>query len=162
GRQEDALPDLEEAMRLAETTGQLAILCHVLQIAAGVYLGRGEVERQRAYSAKAVGWAERIGDPVVLAVMLGICGADAFFCGDWPQTRADCERALAVCRGDHVELSQNTAGVPRLNPAHEMLPRLYLGQLCLVEGDLHEAVQHLEAAQAIVTTDFYDVVLVQV
>jgi tetratricopeptide (TPR) repeat protein len=183
GRQEDALPDLEEARSLADTTGHLIILCDALQTAAGVYGDHGEVERSRAYSDRAVATAERLGDPYELLVMLTVRGLLAYFRGDWTQTRADCERALAVRRGDRMELSQTTAppaaseqallppaplprwtteGLPQVSPAHEVSPRLCLAQLCLAEGNQHEAAQHLEAVQATVLADVNLIMLVQI
>ncbi len=179
GRPEDALPDLEEARRLAEITGQLDILCGALHTAGWVYGDRGEVERPRAYSDRAVATAERLGDPAVLVLMLAIRSVLAFFHGDWRQARADCERALVASRGSASRLQtahrtmrhRGPMSVDDLTPptsaapprcAAEWLGRLYLGQLCLAEGNLQEAAHHLEAAlTAVPDGDVHDVLLVQ-
>jgi tetratricopeptide (TPR) repeat protein len=132
GRAEEALPVLEETMCLAEALGDLPTLCYALQTAAEVYADRGEVEKQRVYSDRAVASAERLGDPMMRVVITAIRGVLAFFHGNWARTRADCEQALAVSR-------QTGSWLP-------VPPLLYLGQLCLAQGEWHEAAQHLEEA----------------
>jgi tetratricopeptide (TPR) repeat protein len=167
GRPEDALPDLEEQIHLVESTGQLALLCGGLQTAGGIYGDRGAWDRQQAYSDRAVASAERLGDPALLILMLAIRGVRAFFRGAWRQARADGERALAISRGSAPwtqsaqEAAESAAamGAGESAPASSEkppwwaqggVPRLYLGQLCLAEGDLQEAAHHLQEAIAAV------------
>lgn len=164
-RWEEALPAHLEAARLAEAAGALPSACFCLQTAAGIYCHRGEIDRQRANSDRAVATAERLGDPLVLVMMLAVRGVLAFWRGDWAQARADCEQAAGVSHvGDTWQDLPAATARYRQPPLAEQVepvkravrpglhvasaPLLYLGQLCLAEGDLPAAARYLEDAAA--------------
>src|SRR5919108_6221610 len=88
----------EEAISLAEATGDLYTLGIGLMNVSCQYEDRGEFEQSRRYGERAFAIAERSGDPVLLALMTTRHGMTAFYVGDWRQARVHFERAVAIDR----------------------------------------------------------------
>ncbi len=125
------LPALREAIRVAESVGDLDTLRSALNNVAYMYMIEGEFTRSRHYAEQALEVAERLGDPAQIAFMRQGRGDIAFLMGDWGQARADYERALALSRRGEESW-----------PA--LYPLLGLGLLRLCEGAWDEASPYLQ------------------
>jgi tetratricopeptide (TPR) repeat protein len=127
---------LEEAVQLAEAAGDLETLSDVLLGTTVILLLRGEFERSRVGIERALIVAERLGDPLRAAWLVGTRGHIATYAGRWGQARRDIEQSIVRARevGAHWQLSAHFCA---------------LGQLCVVEGAWEEAAQHLEEAVAL-------------
>jgi tetratricopeptide (TPR) repeat protein len=130
-REEEALPVLEEAMRLATAAGDRTTLAWALNIVGCVHGFKGDFAAQIRYCERALAQAEMTGNPVARVIITSARGWTAYFTGDWARARADSETALAALR-DVGRLWQ-TIG-----------PLLNLGQLCLVEGSVGGAAPEAE------------------
>jgi len=110
--------------------------CWALASAALVHLFRGEFDRDRAYIARGLKLAERLGDPVLVAYMTFRRGMEAFLRGEWRLARGQLERAGAM--------DQRTSASWR-----SPYPLFELGQLSLAEGEREAGVSYLRQALAL-------------
>jgi tetratricopeptide (TPR) repeat protein len=131
GQADEALAVLDQAIRIAESAEDLDSLRRALNVMADIHRDRGEFRAATSYIERALGVAERQGDPAQCASLMAHRGGIAFLAGDWAQARADCEQAVTLSRqiGTTWALAYT-------------LP--YLGQLRLAEGAWEEAARCLE------------------
>jgi tetratricopeptide (TPR) repeat protein/transcriptional regulator with XRE-family HTH domain len=121
GRMDEACRVLEDAIQTADAAGDLRTLSYALENVSVVYLLRGDFARTSQYVERALTLAERVGDPIVVALMMLRRGLNRYALGEWSGALADYERAEAMMRQvDASWVSAYTA----LGP----------GQLYLAEG----------------------------
>jgi len=99
GRVDEGRRVQEEAVALAEATGDVISLSHALNDIAFLSEIGGELAQSRRWKLRALALAERTGDPAAIANMAFRCGQNAFLSGDWRRARAYFERALDTARG---------------------------------------------------------------
>lgn len=132
GRLNEAAEMLEAALPLAEQAGDLRCLCYTLLNLSLITDERGDPAAGRGYAYRAVELAEQMGEPVLLAQVLGDRGFKAFVLGDWQAAEQDYRQAIALMR---------QAGMP-WGAAY---PLLNLGELLLAQGQ-EEGRVYLEEA----------------
>ncbi len=93
GRMEEASQVLEDVIEMASTTGDERTLAYALDNAAGVYLLQGEFARTVRYVEQALELMERLGDPLMIALLMLRRGMNEDALGDWKQAFADFDRA---------------------------------------------------------------------
>ncbi|HEU5369009.1 MAG TPA: tetratricopeptide repeat protein, partial [Ktedonobacterales bacterium] len=135
-RHTDALPHLENALRLVERAGDLRSLYFVLLNLNLTCEMLGDLHAARGYNERAVLLAEQMGDPSMMAHVLNTRGYNAFLLGEWRLAREAFERASAFFR---------QAGAP-WGAAY---PLANLGMLLMVEGQWEAAVPYFEEATAL-------------
>jgi transcriptional regulator with XRE-family HTH domain/tetratricopeptide (TPR) repeat protein len=135
GRVEEALPVMEDAVRLADASGA-PFLPDALDNLIWVYIARGELAVARRHNDRAFTCAEQLRDPIRLAVATCTRGVLAFLRGAWQQSRADLERSLSLYR--QFESARASA-----------YPLAELGRVILAMGDMAQAVRLLHEALAI-------------
>jgi len=131
-----ALCVLEDLIARPQAADDPWTLCWALASAALVHLFRGEFDRDRAYIARGLELAERLGDPVLVAYMTFRRGMEAFLRGEWRLARGQLERAGAM--------DQRTSASWR-----SPYPLFELGQLSLAEGEREAGVSYLRQALAL-------------
>jgi tetratricopeptide (TPR) repeat protein len=138
GRIAEGLQALQEALRLAESSGALGSPSDIdMLIHAANAMGySGQFTGGLRYCERAVSAAERLGDPRYMAWTLSIRGAGRRNDGDWEGARTDLERAVAL----HRQLGVSSKSAWAL--AH-------LGILHRLEGAWEEATRELAEALAI-------------
>jgi tetratricopeptide (TPR) repeat protein len=130
GQPAAALAALEETLQLAEEWGDLPTLSWTLSFAGEIYGDQGEVDRQRRYVERGLGYAERLDDPHLIMNSALAQGALAFHGGDWGAARHAYQRSLAASR--------------RLGPSrYPAWPLGLLAQLALAEGARQDAEAYL-------------------
>lgn len=90
---------LEEALPLIEAHGDLRTLAHTwnnLSVAAETQ--EGDFVLGREYAERALAAAVRLGDPALVAFMVGRVGTNAYSRGDWATARTRWEEALELNR----------------------------------------------------------------
>jgi tetratricopeptide (TPR) repeat protein len=138
GRLDQGLRALQEALRLAESGGELGspsdieLLYHCATAAA--YIGQG-ADAVR-YADRALQAAERLGDPRYIAWILSLRGTRRRDVGDWEAARTDLEHAVAM----HCRLGLSSRAAWALSG---------LGRLHREEGAWEAATREVAEAHAI-------------
>jgi tetratricopeptide (TPR) repeat protein len=127
GRDDEALPALEEAYRLAEASGALGALNFAAALLSVLHEERGDFGAARPYVARALAVGEQLENAVMRMQAEIRLGALAFFSGDWTQAREHFE---------HVPRPTELSALWRA-------PLLELGRLALAEGKWEEAAAYL-------------------
>jgi tetratricopeptide (TPR) repeat protein len=135
GRDEEALPELEEASMQAEAISNLEIAGFAVHALAVIAEDRGEFDPGRRYADRVLTLGEQLGHPVLVRRALFRLAALAFFSGDWREARTYIER---------VE------GLPDWSPVEDAARPLALGRLFMAEGDWQQATGYLEECSAAV------------
>jgi tetratricopeptide (TPR) repeat protein len=141
GREEEGLPVLSEALRLAEAVGARECLCEALSTMAWFYKDRGEFQQSLRHAERALLEAERLGNPVLTAGVIGQLGEVAFYRGEWDRAREYYTRTAAI----HHQICL----APQSCDAGGLL--LLLGQLSLQAGGWEQAYRYLEECRIIFT-----------
>jgi adenylate cyclase len=89
---------LAEASARIEAVGNLHVLCDALTTLGNSYVRCGAVEASIKCYNRAVGAAERLGDPAWMALATGFRGIPLFFAGHWDEARVAAERGVALSR----------------------------------------------------------------
>jgi tetratricopeptide (TPR) repeat protein/DNA-binding XRE family transcriptional regulator len=89
GRLEEAGQVLEEVIRVAESMNDERNLAYALDNASGVFLLRGEFAKTVEYVRRAYDLMERLGDPLMIALLVLRRGMNEFALGDWQPAQAD-------------------------------------------------------------------------
>jgi tetratricopeptide (TPR) repeat protein/transcriptional regulator with XRE-family HTH domain len=139
GQDEEGMPVLMEAIRLAETVGELEVLCTALCYVASTYGDRGEFQRGSRHVARALQVAQKLGNPVLMGESIRILGLFAFLSGDWGRARENFARAGAIYR--QIALSPSSCEAGDLLGAR--------GHLSQQEGAWEEAYRYLEESRII-------------
>jgi tetratricopeptide (TPR) repeat protein len=134
GRDEEGLPVLQEASRLAEGGGRFESLGLALSMLSWMYEDRGQLEQSRLDAARLLAAAERAGDPAAQINARIRLSAVAFFTGNWTLAR------------DHIERAPT---LPDSMPYFDAGSCLELGRLALAEGAWDEASRYLEECSSI-------------
>lgn len=87
---------LEEALALAEQTGNRSMKATVLARLYAFVLNAGETERARAHLEESLAIRRELGDPRLIVACLMAVGALAWQAGDYPTGRAQFEECLAI------------------------------------------------------------------
>jgi tetratricopeptide (TPR) repeat protein len=124
---------MEAAVPVLAGGGDSVDLCTGQAGLADLYLLRGEMQRARQMRERAVGIAERIGEPGFQGIVLSFLALDCFYLGDWGRARASCEQAETLLQHSALERSWFAA-----------YPPLVLGTLGIAEGKWEEATTLLE------------------
>ncbi|MGH2409610.1 MAG: ATP-binding protein, partial [Chloroflexota bacterium] len=95
-RREEARVALDDAIALAEKTGDLVTQGLALNNAAFLAEVWGEFDRSIGLSQRAFQLAQRLGDPSQTAFMATAMGRNHFFCGNWDLSRECHERAMGI------------------------------------------------------------------
>ncbi len=95
-RDDEELTVLSEAVRLAESVGELECLSQVPLYVTEVYAERGEFDQSRRYVDRALRAAEKVGNPVLMADALIGLGLLAFYGDDWARARGCYQRASVI------------------------------------------------------------------
>jgi tetratricopeptide (TPR) repeat protein/transcriptional regulator with XRE-family HTH domain len=137
GHIEEGLRVLQEALRLREATGELISPSDIdlLQYTATASLERGRFAEGLRYMERALGVSEQLGDPRLIAWMLGRCSHTRLLTGDWERARTDTARAAGIDR--QLGFSIRSTWVTAL-----------LATLHRVGGAEDEAIREFEAAIA--------------
>ncbi|HEY7124513.1 MAG TPA: AAA family ATPase, partial [Ktedonobacterales bacterium] len=120
----------EEVLPAAEATGDAFTLHNALGTLSGVYGLWGQFLRVKECLNRALPLAEQMGDQAALLFSLLQHATIAIPLGEWKQAHAFLERATALARS-----------VPLF-----AYPLVYLGQLCLAEGEEEQGFRHLDEA----------------
>jgi tetratricopeptide (TPR) repeat protein/DNA-binding XRE family transcriptional regulator len=136
GRLEEAGQILEEVIRVAESMHDERNLAYALDNASGVFLLRGEFAKTVEYVMRAYGLMERLGDPLMIALLILRRGMNEFALGDWQPARADF--LLAHQMTGQLGVSWVSA-----------YTSLGLGQCDLARGERDQAVALLEESVAL-------------
>ncbi|HEY7355882.1 MAG TPA: AAA family ATPase [Ktedonobacterales bacterium] len=132
-RHTDALPHLENALRLVERAGDLRSFYFVLLNLNLACEMLGDLHAARDYNERAMPLAEQMGDPSMMAHVLNTRGYNAFLLGEWRLAREAFERASVFFR---------QAGTP-WGAAY---PLANLGMLLMVEGQWEASAPYFEEA----------------
>jgi tetratricopeptide (TPR) repeat protein len=89
GRLEEAVQVLEEVIQVAESMHDERNLAYALDNASGVFLLRGEFAKTVEYVKRAYDLMERLGDPLMIALLVLRRGMNEFALGDWQSAQAD-------------------------------------------------------------------------
>jgi tetratricopeptide (TPR) repeat protein/transcriptional regulator with XRE-family HTH domain len=136
GRMEEAIQVLEEVIQVAESMHDERNLAYALDNASGVYLLRGEFAKTVEYVMRAYELMERLGDPLMIALLVLRRGMNEFALGEWQQARADF--LLAHQMTGELGVSWVSA-----------YTSLGLGQCYLATGEREQAVALLEESVAL-------------
>jgi tetratricopeptide (TPR) repeat protein len=138
GRIQEGLGALQEALRLAESSGELGSPSDIelLLHAASASRYSGHFTDYRRYLDRALGAAERLGDPRYIAWILTFRGGYRIESGDWEAARTDLEQALALHR--QLGISSRIAWAMQSR-----------GRLHQVQGAWEEATRAVEEARII-------------
>ena len=96
GRLDEAAGVLEDVIRMAETAHDERTLAYALDNASGVYLLRGELDRTARYVEQAYELMERLGDPLMIALLALRRGMNQYGLGEWQLAFAEFQRAHAL------------------------------------------------------------------
>jgi tetratricopeptide (TPR) repeat protein len=96
GRLDEAAGVLEEVIRMAEAAHDERTLAYALDNASGVYLLRGELGRTALYVERAYELMERLGDPLMIALLALRRGMNQYGLGEWQLAFAEFLRAHAL------------------------------------------------------------------
>jgi transcriptional regulator with XRE-family HTH domain/tetratricopeptide (TPR) repeat protein len=132
GHNEEGLPVVQEAGRLAEATGHLEVRGWTLLLEALLREHRGEFDAGRLCAGHARTIAVRLGNSALLAHSVQRLGAQAFFAGDWAQADA------------YFTSMQSPERTPE-----DAMPLLELGRLRLAQGAWDQATGYLQECSAI-------------
>jgi class 3 adenylate cyclase/tetratricopeptide (TPR) repeat protein len=136
GRNDEALPVLESAIRRAGGLGDLSTLCAALDFASLIYHGQQRIDKAVEYRARAVEVAERLGDPRETSYRAVEAAYVTFLVGDWNAARKYAERALTAA------LALDTLNV-------YFQPLCILGELSIYEGRWDEGAGYLAEAETV-------------
>jgi class 3 adenylate cyclase/tetratricopeptide (TPR) repeat protein len=89
---------MEEVIPLAEAARDLLVLSYALQFVGNARERAGDLRASRSYYDRALEVAERLGEPVVIAVRLSRRGSGWLLAGEWERAQVDFERAVALLR----------------------------------------------------------------
>jgi tetratricopeptide (TPR) repeat protein len=89
GRMEEAVQVLEGVIEVAESMHDERNLAYALDNASGVFLLRGEFAKTVEYVKRAYDLMERLGDPLMIALLVLRRGMNEFALGDWQPAQAD-------------------------------------------------------------------------
>jgi tetratricopeptide (TPR) repeat protein/transcriptional regulator with XRE-family HTH domain len=131
GRREDARAALERAIALAQETGNLGTMTVALDNLGEIARDGGDYRQAQRDCERAVALAEQTGIPGRIGWTLTKLGRVHLLRGEWPLARATFERALALLSDD---------------PRSAAYPRVYLGQLDLLEGNGERGSAQVQAA----------------
>jgi tetratricopeptide (TPR) repeat protein len=137
GRIQEGLEALQEALRLAESTGQLGSPSDIDMLIHATWPSfySGQFAAGLRYIERAVRASERLGDPLHLAWSLTHRGPAHIYTGDWEGARRDLERAVTM----HRQLGISSRSAWALT---------FLGYLHHLEGAWEEATRELEEASS--------------
>ncbi len=135
-RLEEAITQLKAALPLAEQIGDRRMLCYVFSNLNLAYTAQGQLREAKRYSEDALVMAEQLGDLVLLAHVLTADGWNAFLLGDWEQSRAKHERAIALMRQTAM-------------PWGAAFPLQNLGYQLLAQGETEAGMALIEEACAL-------------
>jgi tetratricopeptide (TPR) repeat protein len=131
----EGAPILEEGLKVGEQMGALRTRENGLQVLAGIYLIRGELEKGRTLLEQAISLAEAEEDRATLVIHLALLGRFCFVGGNWRQAHAHLVRAVEIARS--------------IGPAwYTMLPLTQLGVLLEAQGEWEEAARWFEEVMA--------------
>jgi len=133
---EDASQVLEDVIQMAEAAHDERTLSYALDNASGVYLLRGEFDKTVQYVQRALDLMERLGDPLMIALLILRRGMNQYVLGEWKQAYTDFEQAHQMTR--QLGISWVSA-----------YTSLGLGQICLALGDWQRATGLLEDSVAL-------------
>jgi transcriptional regulator with XRE-family HTH domain/tetratricopeptide (TPR) repeat protein len=136
GRLGEAVQVLEEVIQVAESMHDERNLAYALDNASGVFLLRGEFAKTVEYVMRAYDLMERLGDPLMIALLMLRRGMNEFALGKWQPARADFELA-------HQMTGQ--LGVSWVSA----YTSLGLGQCDLARGEREQALALLEESVAL-------------
>jgi tetratricopeptide (TPR) repeat protein/transcriptional regulator with XRE-family HTH domain len=88
----------EEAIPLAESSGDLSNLCYSLVTASALKRAQGRFAEDRQLVSQAITASEQLGDPVLLAFVACNAAMHAFYSGEWVRARAEIARAQDAAR----------------------------------------------------------------
>jgi tetratricopeptide (TPR) repeat protein len=131
GRREEAREALEEAIALAEATGNLGTMTVALDNLGEIARDGGDYRQAQRDCERAVELAEQTGVPGRIGWTLTKLGRIHLLKGEWRHARALFERALRLLGDD---------------PRSAAYPRIHLGQLDLLEGNWESGSAQVEAA----------------
>jgi tetratricopeptide (TPR) repeat protein len=136
GRLDEAAGVLEDVIHMAEIGHDERTLAYALDNASGVYLLRGELDRTTRYVERAYDLMERLGDPLMIALLALRRGMNQYGLGEWQTAFADFLRAHALTG----ELGASWVSA---------YTSLGLGQIYLARGDTERGTDLLEQSVAL-------------
>ena len=136
GRLDEAAGVLEDVIRMAETAHDERTLAYALDNASGVYLLRGELDRTASYVERAYDLMERLGDPLMIALLALRRGMSQYGLGEWQTAFAEFLRAHALT---------GELGVSWVSA----YTSLGLGQIYLARGEKERGADLLEQSVAL-------------
>jgi tetratricopeptide (TPR) repeat protein/transcriptional regulator with XRE-family HTH domain len=134
GRDDEAIPALEQAGLLAEETGQLAVYALVSHLLGLIAEERGEFDRAKRYTTNELMVGERLGDPSLVRNALRRLTSQAFHRGDWAEA--------------HIYLNRYQE-LPEQTPVTGSAAALERGRVLLAEGAWKQATIDLEQCSAL-------------
>lgn len=140
GRAEKAIPLFEAALPIAEQAGDLRDLYYILVNLSLVWESRGDLSVSRQYAERAMAFAERMGDPFLLAQMLSTHAFNQFVLGEWQGSRQEYERAIRLMR-------------QASRPWGASYPLLGFGLQLLAEGQVERGLAALEEGLSLAQRD---------
>jgi DNA-binding XRE family transcriptional regulator/tetratricopeptide (TPR) repeat protein len=132
--------NFEEVRVLAEEAGDGVQVARVLNFLANIHFVAGHLEQSVAYEERGRELMERFAaDPTRLAMAIGNCGENTYFCGRWQHARALFAESLATMRVADPNATTWRAAYPLIN----------LGMIAISQGREPEGLAHLAAGLAI-------------
>ncbi len=147
GRCEDAVRTLQEAITLAEETGDIYTCSHALRHLADVYERNGQFAAAGEAIARGLELAERLGHVTQVGIMAYRRGLHAYYLGEWEDMRARYERAEVLFTQVKREMPQAYA------PLTYSYAPFVRGHLALITGEREVGVRHLEEAATLSTNN---------
>jgi len=150
GREAEAEETHLEAVRLAESVGDLDALFLALNNAWGMYMDRGELARSSEYAARKLTVARRVGSPGYIAIALGGMAWLLFVQGDVGKWRAFEEERLQLAQRTGLQSLSGALLIPGwilLNDGHGEAARAHF-EHCMGDAERTENTLLLHDARA--------------